>query len=75
MALYHEDKTPYVVIHSEGFPYFGVWTKPNAPFVCLEPWQGRCDVDGYTGELKDKDGILKLGAGKAEEFCYVIEIA
>ena len=75
VALYHEDKTPYVTIHSEGFPYFGVWTKPNAPFVCLEPWQGRCDVDGYTGELKDKDGIRKLEAGKAEEFSYIIEIA
>lgn len=75
VALYHEDKSPYVTIHSEGFPYFGVWTKPNAPFVCLEPWQGRCDRDGYTGELKDKDGIRKLAAGASEEFSYVIEIA
>lgn len=75
VALYHEDKTPYVTIHSEGFPYFGVWTKPGAPFVCLEPWQGRCDREGYSGELKDKDGIRKLEAGKAEEFSYVIEIA
>ncbi len=75
VALYHEDKTPYVTIHSEGFPYFGVWTKPNAPFVCLEPWQGRCDRDGYTGELKDKDGIRILPAGKSEEFSYIIEIA
>ena len=74
VALYHEDKTPYVTIHSEGFPYFGVWTKPGAPFVCLEPWQGRCDVEGYNGELKDKDGIRKLKAGKAEEFSYTIEI-
>jgi galactose mutarotase-like enzyme len=75
VALYHEDKTPYVIIHSESFPYFGVWTKPNASFVCLEPWQGRCDRDGYTGELKDKDGIRKLAAGASEEFSYIIEIA
>lgn len=75
VSLYHGDKTPYVTIHSEGFPYFGVWTKPQAPFVCLEPWQGRCDRDGYTGELKDKDGIRKLAAGLSEEFSYIIEIA
>lgn len=75
VALYQGDKSPYVTIHSEGFPYFGVWTKPNAPFVCLEPWQGRCDRHGYSGELKDKDGIRMLPAGKCEEFSYVIEIA
>lgn len=75
VALYHGDKTPYVLLHSEGFPYFGVWTKPGAPFVCLEPWQGRCDTEGYTGEFKDKDGIRVLAAGKSEEFSYIIEIA
>lgn len=75
VALYHEDKTPYVLLHSKGFPYFGVWTKPGAPFVCLEPWQGRCDTEGYTGEFKDKDGIRALAAGASEEFSYVMEIA
>ncbi len=75
VALYHEDKTPYVTILSDNFPYFGIWTKPGAPFVCLEPWQGRCDREGYTGELKDKEGIRRLAPGKAEEFSYTIEIA
>ncbi len=75
VSLTHEDKTPYVTILSDNFPYFGIWTKPGAPFVCLEPWQGRCDVEGYTGELKDKEGIRSLPAGQSEEFSYTIEIA
>lgn len=74
VSLCHEDKTPYVTLHSQGFPYFGIWTKPGAPFVCLEPWQGRCDRDGYTGELKDKDGIRKLAPGETERFCYRVEV-
>lgn len=74
VSLCHGDKTPYVTIHSEGFPYFGIWTKPGAPFVCLEPWQGRCDRHGYTGELKDKEGIRVLAAGTWEEFSYEIEV-
>lgn len=74
VSLCHGDKTPYVTIYSEGFPFFGVWAKPGAPFVCLEPWQGRCDRHGYTGELKDKDGIRVLAAGESEEFCYEIEV-
>ena len=74
VSLCHGDKTPYVTIHSKGFPYFGIWTKPGAPFVCLEPWQGRCDRHGYQGELKDKDGIRVLASGAWEEFYYEIEV-
>ena len=75
VSLCHEDKTPYVTVRCKDFPYYGIWSKPGASFVCLEPWQGRCDVDGYTGELKDRDGIRKLAAGEEEEFSYIIEIA
>ena len=75
LSLLHEDKTPYVNVYCKGFPQVGVWTKPSAPFVCLEPWHGRCDNHGYQGELKDKSGILTLEAGKTAEYSYVIEIA
>lgn len=74
VSLCQEDKTPYVTLHSKDFPYFGIWTKPGAPFVCLEPWQGRCDREGYIGELKDKDGIRKLAPGEKEQFSYRVEV-
>ncbi|MGN0505301.1 MAG: aldose 1-epimerase family protein [Lachnospiraceae bacterium] len=75
LSLLHEDKTPYVNVYCKGFPHVGVWTKPGAPFVCLEPWYGRCDNHGYEGELENKTGILTLEAGKAAEYSYEIEIA
>lgn len=75
ISLYDEKKQPYVNVYCKGFPYVGIWTKPGAPFVCLEPWQGRCDVFGYEGELKDKTGILNLAPGASAEFSYEIEIA
>ncbi|MFA9378104.1 MAG: aldose 1-epimerase family protein [Lachnotalea sp.] len=59
------NKEQYINIKCDGFPYVGVWTKLNAPFICLEPWYGRCDDYGFTGELKDKAGIQKL-AGNME---------
>lgn len=50
-------------------PLVGLWSPPgkNAPFVCIEPWYGRADEAGYTGELKDRawGNILPTG----EEFC------
>ena len=52
-------------IHVE-FPfadYFLLWHKPNAPYICLEPWAGVQDSVNATGNLADKEGIQTLAAG------------
>ncbi len=54
---------PGVDLGFEGFPYFGVWSKPGAPFVCLEPWCGIADAPDATGHLEDKEGIVRLPPG------------
>lgn len=38
-------------------PLFGVWSPAgkDAPFVCIEPWYGRCDSIHFNGELKDRE--------------------
>ena len=45
----------------------GIWAPAGgeAPFICLEPWIGRCDNMGFAGELKDKfdEQSLEPGAG------------
>ena len=44
-----------------GFPdagYLGIWTKPGAPFICIEPWRGVADPAGYTGDFTKKPGIF-----------------
>lgn len=68
------DKTPYIEINCEGFPYVGIWTKPGAPFVCLEPWYGRTDDAGFKGNIQDKSGIQKLDAGETFEADYSITV-
>lgn len=66
------DGTPYVVISCEGFPNFGIWSKPGAPYVCLEPWCGRTDNTGFQGELAQKPGIITLESGQIFEKTYEI---
>ena len=44
-------------------PYLGVWTKPGAPFICIEPWHGIADPDGFSGELTTKPGIFTVAPG------------
>ncbi|MGC6431572.1 MAG: aldose 1-epimerase family protein [Jejuia sp.] len=58
----------------DGFPYFGIWAKPNGNFVCLEPWLGIADHVNTNQQLIDKEGILKLEAGENFEIAYTIEI-
>ncbi len=54
----------------------GIWSpvKRQAPFICLEPWIGRCDNSGFVGELKDKFDVQSLEAGESFETAYRILI-
>ena len=57
----------------KGFPSLAIWTKPNAPFVCLEPWIGRADNDGFKGTLEEKIGMEKLSAGESRTVSHTVE--
>lgn len=46
----------------------------NAPFICIEPWFGRCDRTGYKGEFKDRDWMNTLAPGEIFNASYIIRI-
>ena len=47
-------------------PLFGIWspTKKNAPFVCIEPWFGRCDGADFEGDITEREWSNSLEVGK-----------
>lgn len=47
----------------DGMSDLGIWTKPGAPFLCIEPWAGTADRDGADGALRDRPGVRKLAPG------------
>ena len=49
-----------------GFKYLLLWTMPDAPYICIEPWQGSPDPVGRCMELSEKPDIITLPVG--EEF-------
>lgn len=57
-------------------PLVGVWTPPhkNAPFICIEPWYGRCDSFDFTGDLQDRTWGNSLQPGGEAEYRYRIII-
>lgn len=73
--LCKKDGTPYVGVRCKDFPNFGIWSPAGAPFVCLEPWCGRCDNYGFDGDVSTKPGINSLAAGEIFEKKYQIVVA
>lgn len=55
-------------------PMLGVWQKPGAPFLCIEPWQGIADPQGFAGDFRDKPGVVELPPGAARPFRLTITI-
>jgi galactose mutarotase-like enzyme len=47
-------------------PLLGVWSPSgkNAPFICLEPWYGRADGEGFTGDISEREFEQHLEAGE-----------
>lgn len=48
--------------------YLGIWQKPGADFVCIEPWQGLADEAGFAGDFTQKAGIVTLAPGGTRSF-------
>ena len=63
-----------VKVTFDGFPYVGIWAAKDADFVCIESWCGIADRVNATGNLIDKEGIIKLEAGALFERSYSIEV-
>jgi galactose mutarotase-like enzyme len=45
------------------FPYLGIWSSKEAPFVCIEPWHGIADSTTHNNQLTEKEGIINLPSG------------
>jgi len=59
---------PRVIVDYGNAPCLGIWAKPNAPYVCIEPWYGMDDSASVSGELANKPQIVKLPAKNCFRF-------
>ncbi len=71
----HKDGRPYVGLRCEGFPNFGIWSVEGAPFICLEPWAGRCDNHGFEGDISEKPGMNRVDGHGTFKKKYEIVVA
>ena len=57
-----------------GHSYLVLWSKQNAPYICIEPWHGIHDTLGFNKDFKNKEGIQKLEKNSRYFLSHNIEV-
>jgi len=60
--------------HFGGAPHLGIWQKPGAPYICIEPWFGLPDEANHDYKIENKTGIVKLAANDTWTWTHSISI-
>ena len=63
-ALTFEGPGGRLRVEAEGLAHILLWSRPGAPFLCIENCSGYGDPEGFTGELAAKPSMILLDAGQ-----------
>ena len=69
---YAAEDGPALRFRFENLPNLALWTKPDAPFLCIEPWHGTAAEYGGPRELKDRPFTTLLAAGARTRFAFTV---
>jgi galactose mutarotase-like enzyme len=58
---------PRIQVTFPNASHLGLWTKPGAGFVCIEPWRGVADPVNFEGSLNDKPGVFRIAPGASQD--------
>ncbi|MBW1297344.1 aldose 1-epimerase family protein [Aquimarina litoralis] len=71
-TLIHKEKGAIISMDFKDFPDLGIWAKPKAHYVCIEPWLGYADVISTTQNITEKEGIQQLEKEQIHSSQYTI---
>ncbi len=57
-----------------GMPQLGLWSKPGAPFVCIEPWSGYASPAGFDRDITEKPGMTSVAPGESRGFAMQVSL-
>ncbi|OWO94930.1 aldose epimerase [Rhizobium esperanzae] len=72
---YGAEGGPTLRFHFENLPNLALWTKPGAPFICVEPWHGTAAEAGGSSELSRRPYTNILAPGASTRFAFTVEIS
>jgi galactose mutarotase-like enzyme len=75
VALKSKKSGLVLTVDYRDFKDLGIWAKPGAPYVCIEPWLGMADLESTDQQLKNKEGIIEIMPSEEFNASYSIRIA
>ncbi|MFH4967702.1 aldose 1-epimerase family protein [Gaetbulibacter sp. M240] len=72
--VYKPTNKKYLKVVFRNYPYLGIWSAGNSPFVCIEPWHGISDNYDHSKKLEQKEGIIQLESSKVFSCSFSIKI-
>jgi galactose mutarotase-like enzyme len=73
-VTYGADTGPRIRVSYPDAHFLGLWTKPGAGFICIEPWQGIAEEAGFSGDFKQKWGVFTLAPGAVQSLTMQITL-
>lgn len=73
VKLVEKGSGDFIKVDIRGFRYLAFWKKPEGNFVCVEPWLGKSDMEGFQGEFHEKQDMITLNEKEEFQISYGIE--
>ncbi len=73
-VIYGAADAPRIRLSFPDSPCLGIWTKPGAKFICIEPWNGIADPAGFVDDLWTKPGVFILAPGAARSIKMALTV-
>jgi galactose mutarotase-like enzyme len=66
---------PMLTVAWENCPQLGIWSKPPADLLCIEPWHGFASPITFEGEFADKPGLMQVPPGQTVSIGFSIQLS
>ena len=73
-AMQDNEVSACIEVRFDDFNDLGIWTKPGADFICLEPWLGYSSAKDFDGVFDKKAGLIHLKPGSEQRFSFTVAV-
>ncbi len=73
-VVYGAPEAPKIEVGFGDAPQLGLWSKPGANFICIEPWHGHADPQNFAGDFRAKPGVFAVAPGGARACVMTITL-
>lgn len=73
VKLVEKESGNFIKVDIKGFKYLAFWKKSEGDFICIEPWLGKSDMEGFKGDFNEKEDMITLNGNGEFQISYGIE--